>query len=152
VVPEGKRAVMEAMSWVRSGWARSLAVAAVLICGGAGCAAEEEPGAGADGGAAEAKCAYVVEYQGRSYLDVRGRLSAEVTGEDFTVGEKLGTGLLPGCDDSGGAGGTEEPGKVSVYQVQGVDPQLAVAAGRIPEEAVLVAVEGARLPSPTATS
>ncbi len=144
---------MEAMSWARTGWMRSLAVAAVLVSGGAGCAAEEGKDQGTDtAGASEGKCAYVVEYEGRTYLDVRDRPSAGADGEAFTVGGELGTGVLPGCDESGGADGTEEPEKVTVYEVEGVDPEVAVAAGGTPEDALLVAVEGARLPTSDATS
>ncbi len=66
---------------------------------------------------------------------------------EFTVGENLGTGLLPGCDESGPVDGAEEPDRVTVYKVEGVDPAVAVAAGETPGKAVLVAVDGADLAS-----
>ncbi|MFE9818920.1 DUF6281 family protein [Streptomyces sp. NPDC005773] len=98
---------------------------------------------GLDAGGSSSKCVYLVEYEGRSYLDLRGLTAAD---GKFTVGKDLGTGLLPGCDDSGGADGTEEAEKVTVFEVVGIDPALAVAAGTSPADAVLVAVEGADLP------
>ncbi|WP_237409572.1 DUF6281 family protein [Streptomyces sp. M2CJ-2] len=63
------------------------------------------------------------------------------------IGKDLGTGLLPGCDESGEVDGTEKPEKVTVYEVEGIDPAVAVAAGKTPGEAVLVAVQGADLTS-----
>ncbi|MFE7213725.1 DUF6281 family protein [Streptomyces sp. NPDC001698] len=122
---------------------RTLAVAAVLVVGVTGCTGLKA------GGASEAKCAYVVKYEGRSYLDVRGQ---SVTDTKFTVGKSLGAGLLPGCDESGEVDGTEKPEKVTVYEVKGVDPAVAVAAGKTPGEAVLVAVQGADLTSLDAAS
>lgn len=116
-------------------WAGALAGAMALMA--AGCDGGLEAG-----GASEGKCAYVVKYEGRSYLDERGR---STTDRKFTVGESLGTGLLPGCDESGGADGAEAPEKVTVYEVEGIAPAVAVAAGKTPAEAVLVAVQGADL-------
>jgi Family of unknown function (DUF6281) len=136
---------MEARPRVRSGWLRTLSVAAVLVVGGTGCTTQGESDGGLQaGGAAEASCAYLVKYEGRSYTDVSGK--------EFTPGKSLGTGLLPWCDDSGGADGTEKPEEVTVYEVEGIDPKAAVAAGETPGEAVLVAVRGADLTSLDAAS
>ncbi|MFB7107794.1 DUF6281 family protein [Streptomyces sp. NPDC056190] len=140
---------MEAKPRVRR-WTRTLAVAAVLVVGVTGCTTKGESDGGLmAGGASEAKCAYLVKYEGRSYLDVRGR---SVTDKEFTVGKDLGTGLLPGCDESGEVDGTEKPEEVTVYEVEGIDPKVAVAAGATPGEAVLVAVQGADLTSLDAAS
>ncbi|MGW4824751.1 DUF6281 family protein [Streptomyces sp. NPDC004227] len=122
---------------------RTLAVAAVLVVGGTGC------DGGLKTGVSDAKCAYLVKYEGRSYFDVGGQL---VTDTKFTVGKSLGAGLLPGCDESGEVDGTEKSEKVTVYEVEGIDPAVAVAAGKTPGEAVLVAVQGADLPSVDAAS
>ncbi|MEU8538821.1 DUF6281 family protein [Streptomyces sp. NPDC048717] len=138
---------MEAKPRVRR-WTRALAVVAVLAGVGTGCD-DGLRASDAGEGASETKCAYVVTYEGRSYLDVRGRSE---TGTKFTVGKDLGTGLLPGCEESGGAGAAEKPEKVTVFEVKGVDPAVAVAAGPNPGEAVLVAVEGADLTSLDAAS
>ncbi|MGW3495631.1 DUF6281 family protein [Streptomyces sp. NPDC001020] len=134
---------MEAKPRVRR-WTRTLAVAAVLVVGGTGC-----DGGIKAGGTSEAKCAYLVKYEGLSYLDVRGR---SVTDKKFTVGKNLGTGLLPGCNDTGEVDGTGKPERVTVYEVEGIDPAVAVAAGKTPGEAVLVAVQGADLTSLDAAS
>ncbi|MFD7713039.1 DUF6281 family protein [Streptomyces sp. NPDC059785] len=134
---------MEATPRMRR-WTRTLAVAAVLVAGGTGCDGHAEVNGAAVDDAPEAKCAYLVQYEGRSYLDVRG---GATTDPKFTVGKSLGTGLLPGCDESDEADGTQKPEKVSVYEVEGIDAAVAVAAGNSPEEAVLVAVRNADLTS-----
>ncbi|MEU6010706.1 DUF6281 family protein [Streptomyces sp. NPDC047453] len=118
-------------------------MAAVLVVGGTGCEGLKA------NGASDAKCGSLVKYEGRSYLDVRGR---SVTDKKFTVGKNLGTGLLPGCDESGEVDGTENPEKVTVYEVEGIDPAVAVAAGKTPGDAVLVAVQDADLTSLDAAS
>lgn len=118
-------------------WTSTLGLAAVLVAGMTGCEG------GLDAGGSSSKCVYLVTYEGRSYTDVRGLSAAD---GKFAVGKDLGTGLLPGCDDSGGSDGVEEE-KVTVYEVVGIDPAVAVAAGASPDDAVLVAVEGADLPS-----
>ncbi|MCW5254692.1 DUF6281 family protein [Streptomyces sp. SHP 1-2] len=140
---------MEAKLGARA-WLGALAVAVVVVAGGTGCTtgADGDGGPEADG-VSEAKCAYLVKYEERSYLDVRGRAADE---REFTVGKSLGTGLLPGCHESGEVDGTEEPERVTVYEVEGVDPAVAVAAGESPGKAVLVAVEGADLESLDVTS
>lgn len=142
---------MEPKPRLRSGWMRTLAVAAVLVVGGTGCMTETEGESDEGlkaGGASEEKCAYLVKYEGRSYLGS----TLDTTDKEFTVGEDLGTGLLPGCRESGLVDGTEKPEEVTVYQVEGIDPEFAVAAGETPGEAVLVAVQGADLTSLDAAS
>lgn len=129
---------MDVKSWAWT-WTRTLGPAVVLVAGGVGCGGDT-----GGGGVFGASCAYVVKYEGRSYLDVWGRPASD---KGFTVGEGLGTGLLPRCDDSGGSDGTDEGEEVTVYEVEGIDPTLAVAAGTSPDEAMLVAVEGADLAS-----
>jgi Family of unknown function (DUF6281) len=120
---------------------RAAVLTAAVAVGGVGCAGSGEEGAtDVDTPVSEPKCAYRVTYEGRSYLDVRGRPGLD---REFTVGKDLGTGLLPGCPESGGADGTEKPEKVSVYEVKGIATTIAVAAGETRDEAVLVAVEGA---------
>ncbi|MEU1348846.1 DUF6281 family protein [Streptomyces sp. NPDC005795] len=128
---------MEAKTRMRR-WKSTLGLAAVLVAGVTGCEG------GFDAGGSSSKCAYLVKYEGRSYLDVSGLVAADAK---FTVGKSLGTGLLPACDDTGGGDGTEEAEEVTVYEVDGIDPAVAVAAGATPADAVLVAVEGVDLPS-----
>ena len=93
------------------------------------------------GGTTAAQCAYLMEYDGRTYLDADA--GGPYTDTEFTVGKHLGTGLLPACNDTGRTDGTEKSEKVAVYEVEGIDPAVAVAAGTTPDEARLVAVRGA---------
>ncbi|MGV9502062.1 DUF6281 family protein [Streptomyces sp. NPDC003642] len=92
------------------------AVAAVAAALSAGCAPSSP-----DGGAQPApSCAYVVEYDGRTYL---GR-------EETTVplGRSLGPATRPACDDTPGDGDDGEgPVATTAYAVRGVDPAVAVA-------------------------
>ena len=108
---------------------RHVLPAALLVLATAGCA---EGGAG-PGGTAEASCAYVVTYADRSYLD---------TGDtDFTVGKKLGTATVPGCDDTpNDPDGAVPEGRVTAYAVEGTDPAVAIAVGDTPAEATLMKV------------
>ncbi|MET9395065.1 DUF6281 family protein [Streptomyces sp. NPDC006624] len=65
-------------------------------------------------------CAYVVEYDGRTYL---GR---EETG--VPVGRSLGSATRPACDDTPGDGDDGEgPVLTTAFAVPGVDPAVAVA-------------------------
>ncbi|MGW6910593.1 DUF6281 family protein [Streptomyces sp. NPDC054940] len=104
---------------------RRLIVPALLLSAAVGCTES--------GGAAEALCAYVVTYEGRSYLD-----AANI---DFTVGERLGTATIPECDDTpNDPGGTVPEGRITAYAVEGTDPAVAIAVGDTPAEATLMKV------------
>lgn len=50
---------------------------------------------------------------------------------DFTAGKRLGTGIVPRCNDTGGKGKHSEPTEPipTVFAVKGLDPEVAVAAG-----------------------
>ncbi|MEV8551426.1 DUF6281 family protein [Streptomyces glaucescens] len=99
----------------------------VLLLALTGCAAGE------GGGDAAASCAYLVRYEGRTYLDR--------SGVGFEAAERIGTAVLPPCDDTPGDG---EPGSpatsVRAYRVVGWDPAEAIAVGTSPRDAVFVAV------------
>ncbi|MFJ5777443.1 DUF6281 family protein [Streptomyces sp. NPDC093094] len=105
-----------------------LAVTALL----AGCTVTDGGGEGA------ASCAYVVLYEGRRYLDHEPA--------DVEVGERLGTAVKPGCDDTGGY--PDDPGtpdeRVPVYAIEGVDPALAFVLDPSAPDVVLVAEEAER--------
>jgi len=97
-----------------------LATAALLVSV-VGCAGE---------GASESSCAYLVTYQGRDHLGTE-------EGE-FTVGEKLGTGTVPACDDTPGDGEAGAPERTTtVYAVEGKDPADLIAVGDGPAGAIL---------------
>ncbi|MBO7934867.1 hypothetical protein JTP77_002700 [Streptomyces sp. S9] len=85
-------------------------------------------------------CAFLILYQSRTYPDV-----ANV---EFTVGEKLGDATRPSCDDTGGQGGAGSPETTeTVYEVDGIPPEVAIAVGDAPKEATFVAVySGSELP------
>ncbi|WP_437098875.1 DUF6281 family protein [Streptomyces sp. enrichment culture] len=95
-----------------------------------------------DGGDEQAdSCAYLVHYQDRVYRDV-----ANV---EFTADEKLGSATLPPCDDTGDQKDAEQAGETTTaYRVNGISPDVAVAVGDSPDDAVLVAAySGSELPS-----
>ncbi|MGW5616752.1 DUF6281 family protein [Streptomyces sp. NPDC003877] len=98
----------------RGTWAPALvAVAAALS---AGCA----PSSPDDVARPAPSCAYVVEYDGRTYLG----------GEETTVplGRSLGPATRPACDDTPGDGDDGEgPVPTTAFAVRGVDPAVAVA-------------------------
>ncbi|MFE7268954.1 DUF6281 family protein [Streptomyces sp. NPDC057623] len=108
---------------------RRLLVTALLPAAVAvGCAGPADTG-----GTAEASCAYLVTYDGRTYLDV-----ANV---EFTVGEKLGTATIPRCDDTPNDPGDAVPERgITAYAVEGMDPARAIAVGDTPAEATLMKV------------
>jgi len=113
----------------------SLALAA---CGGnsevSGGSTTEVP----DDGVASASCAMLVEYDGHNYLGA----AVEVTP---TAGESLGTGTIPPCNDTGGAGTTIPAEEVEVTAVEGVPPTIAIMlAGR--SDVVLVRDDVQKLP------
>ena len=68
-------------------------------------------------GSAEGSCAALLDWNGVRYQVSGHRLPPE-------LGDELGTGVEPGCDDGGGAVGERS---VTVYEVVGVDPSVAVA-------------------------
>lgn len=93
---------------------------------------------GSEEGEGSASCAYEVVYEGRTYGDV-----ANVR---FEVGQKLGTATLPACDDTND-GAEESPTESTAYAVKGLDPEIALAVGETPGEAIFVAINpGKSLP------
>jgi len=74
-------------------------------------------GCGSTGqGEANAICASVLDFDGK-------RFSGAATTTPI-LGEKLGRGVLPGCDDGGGEAPDRE---VTVHEIRGVDTDTAVA-------------------------
>ncbi|WP_217209254.1 DUF6281 family protein [Streptomyces sp. AC550_RSS872] len=121
---------------------RLLMTSLLLAAAAAGCAGPDgagPDGAGPDGAGvtAEASCAYVVTYDGRTYLDV--------VNVDFTVGEKLGTATVQECDDTPDDAGDEVPERrVAAYEVEGADPAVTIAVGDTRASATLMKVRKAR--------
>ncbi|MFF3306108.1 DUF6281 family protein [Streptomyces sp. NPDC002952] len=88
---------------------------------------------GAGGGEAASSCAFVVEYEGRTYQDV-----ADIP---FTVGDALGEAVVPACDDTPSDGDDGVPrSATTAYAVAELDPAIAVAVGDAPGDVRLVAV------------
>ena len=81
-------------------------------------------------GGVAASCAMLVSYDGHDYLGTAVEVEA-------VPGESLGTGTIPPCNDTGGAGTTIPAEQVEVTAVEGVPPTIAIMlAGR--SDAVLV--------------
>lgn len=105
-----------------------LVVTVAMLMAAMGCTSDGE-----EVGEAAPSCAGVVTFADRSYLptDEAG----------FTVGEKLGTATIEGCDDTPGDRDVAVPqATTGAYAVDGVDPAEAVAVGDSPGEAVLMGV------------
>ncbi|MEU2265235.1 DUF6281 family protein [Streptomyces olindensis] len=91
-------------------------LAAALAPLSAGCTSTP-PG---DDARPEASCAYVVEYDSRTYL---GREETDVP-----VGKSLGSATRPACDDTPGDGDDgEAPALMTAFALPGVDPAVAIA-------------------------
>lgn len=90
---------------------RGVLIAAAALLTATGCTAAE----------AENICEYRATYEGRTY--------AGVSGVEFTVGEKLGSAVLPSCDDTPGDGHVDPEEKTTAYTVEGRDPADAIAVG-----------------------
>ncbi|MFJ8083326.1 DUF6281 family protein [Streptomyces sp. NPDC096205] len=88
---------------------------------------------GGDGGEGAASCAYIALYDGRRYFGYGAG--------DFELGERLGTAVLPSCDDTGGY--PDDPGvperRVPAYAIKGIDPTVAITTGTDSPDTVLVA-------------
>lgn len=114
--------------------ARTLVVAAAAAMA-VGCAASSGGGGGSD-----ASCVFRVEYDRRMYSDVANA--------EFEVGKKLGPAVLPRCDDSSDDdGGTASSDPTVAYEIEGVDPSIAIAVDAAPEGVLFVAEEyGEELP------
>ncbi|WP_206341691.1 DUF6281 family protein [Streptomyces ureilyticus] len=87
-----------------------------------------------DGGESASSCAFLVDYENRTYSDV-----ANV---DFTVEDKLGPATLPPCDDTPNDDddGRATPTSTTAYAVEGLNPSIAIAVGEEPGDARFVAV------------
>ncbi|WP_409468859.1 DUF6281 family protein [Streptomyces sp. HC307] len=102
-------------------------VAAVTVAVSAACASPS-------GGESEAACAFRVEYDKRMYSDMANA--------EFKVGEKLGPALIPPCDDSPDDGrGQASPDSTVAYEIEGVDPSIAIAVDDAPDDVLFVAVD-----------
>ncbi|SPF05988.1 DUF6281 family protein [Streptomyces sp. MA5143a] len=108
-------------------------------------AAGEGDGAAGDGdsgdsGATTAKCAFVLEYDGESYI---GRAA-----EDLPMGAKVGTARAMHCDDTpGDTDATPAPEVYEAYGIKGLDPADAIAVRRsADEEPVFLTRLGEELP------
>jgi Family of unknown function (DUF6281) len=73
-----------------------------------------EPTAGGDAAGA---CALMVEYEGAAYYGTYVKPLPD-------GGEPIGTGVVPACDDGGGAVPADE---VELLSIPGVSPEVAVA-------------------------
>ncbi|MDT9699368.1 DUF6281 family protein [Streptomyces sp. P17] len=108
-----------------------LAGMTVVALGAVGCTASDGGGEPESGGAA-ASCAYVIDYDGRSYTDV-----ANI---DYKRGEELGTATQPPCDDTPGDGDDGSPvQETTAYRIEGLDPDVAIAVGDAPDDLIFVA-------------
>jgi hypothetical protein len=95
-----------------------------------------------DGGAA-ASCAFVVLYDGHTYLGN----AVEATP---VAGDALGNGTIPPCNDTGDAGSTIPAEEVTVTAVQGVPPTVAILLeGRT--DVVLIRDDVTKLPKELAS-
>ncbi|MBB6419118.1 DUF6281 family protein [Streptomyces sp. AK010] len=102
----------------------SLLLAAALASLSVGCTSASSPD-DTDGARPAPSCAYVVEYDGRTYL---GREETDVP-----VGKSLGAATRPACDDTPGDGDEGEgPALMTAFAVRGVDPAVAVAVAEGP--------------------
>ncbi|MFJ8593244.1 DUF6281 family protein [Streptomyces sp. NPDC093598] len=109
-------------------------LAAALLSLSVGCTSVSSSDDDTDGARPEASCAYVVEYDGRSYL---GR---EETG--IPVGKSLGAATRQACDDTPGDGDDGEgPALMTAFTVQGVDPGVAVAVAEDTDQYRLVVAD-----------
>ncbi|MGW1067143.1 DUF6281 family protein [Streptomyces aureus] len=113
-------------STTRRRFARSVslraALAAAALIMSTSCA-----GAGTTQGGADSSCVALLEYEGRTYLGHGLYPDDEGDSDDVRAGRRLGTGAIPGCDDTptdGDQEATSEP--VTVYAIEGVDPVYAV--------------------------
>ncbi|MGW7266078.1 DUF6281 family protein [Streptomyces sp. NPDC054842] len=104
------------------------AVAAAVVASAVACT-----DVGGGGGEAASSCAFLVEYEGRTYQDV-----ANIP---FTVGDALGEAVVPACDDTPNDGDDGVPGSATTaYAVAELDPGIAVAVGDAPDDVRLVVV------------
>ncbi|MFF6917811.1 DUF6281 family protein [Streptomyces sp. NPDC012466] len=111
----------------------SFLLVATLASLSVGCTSVSSDG-DTDGARPEASCAYVVAYDGRTYL------AREET--DVPVGESLGAATRPACDDTPGDG-DEGEGRalMTAYAVKGIDPGVAIAVAEAPGRNRLVLVD-----------
>ncbi|MFJ5045670.1 DUF6281 family protein [Streptomyces sp. NPDC088719] len=84
-------------------------------------------GASVTQGGAGGSCAALLTYEGHTYFGHALHPHDEDDGDGVRAGRRLGTGVVPGCDDTPNEGvrkPTSEP--VTVYAIEGVDPVHAV--------------------------
>ncbi|MFJ8863409.1 DUF6281 family protein [Streptomyces sp. NPDC102451] len=121
------------MGW--SGRSTGVLLAATMVVTVAGCTADNS----SEEGGAEASCAIEFTYQGRTYRDVANA--------DITVTDKLGTATQPPCDDTGSQDEAAEGTTETAYGVEGIPPEVAIAVGSSPADAIfVVSYSGSTLP------
>ncbi|GAA5703757.1 hypothetical protein AQJ43_26025 [Streptomyces avermitilis] len=88
-----------------------------------------------DGGASASSCAYLVEYQSRTYAGSAAR--------DFTLGDELGAATLPPCDDTPNddSDGRTTPTSTTAYAIEGVDPAIAIALEQSSDDVIFIDVD-----------
>ena len=105
-------------------------VLTIFALAAAGCGGDDSPQPAAPSpqtvtdpapGGIAASCAAGFNWNGRFYARDGGELE-----KPFVVGEELGEGVQPGCDDMGGQS-VEPDQAVTVLRIEGVDPDVAVA-------------------------
>ncbi|MGW7049681.1 DUF6281 family protein [Streptomyces avermitilis] len=105
---------------------RAVLAAAVLAALAVGCTPSDGGGVGAG------SCDDVMEFDHHTYLSV-----GDV---EFTVGAKAGAAGRPPCDDTGGASEEETRFDRTAYEVEGLDPGVAIAVGDSPDDARIYAL------------
>ncbi|GCB51280.1 hypothetical protein SNL152K_8636 [Streptomyces sp. NL15-2K] len=88
-----------------------------------------------DDGESASSCAYLVEYQDRTYAGAETR--------DFTIGDEFGTATLPPCDDtpSDDSDGQTTSTPTTAYAIEGVDPSMAIALEQASDDVIFVNVD-----------
>ena len=111
----------------RFGPSRRLSIAVGILLAVAAAAAIAIFDVGGDGkpsssgGVTAAACAAAVEWQGTTYFGGRAN-------QPLALGDKLGKGTLPPCDDTPGSGTPPDPpGSVTVVSIDGVPSREAIA-------------------------
>ncbi|MET7848030.1 DUF6281 family protein [Streptomyces avermitilis] len=84
------------------------------------------------GGVSAGSCADVMEFDHHTYLSV-----GDV---EFTAGAKAGAAGRPPCDDTGEESDEETRFDRIAYEVEGLDPGVAIAVGDSPDDVRLYAL------------
>ncbi len=112
------------MSWVGRG--AIAVVLATLALTTVGCASD------GGSGQSESACASDFVYEGRTYV--------KLTSVEVKAGQKVGTATNPPCNDTNDQTAEEPSVTENAYAVTGISPDLAIAIGPSPDQAVAFAV------------